>query len=806
MFMHDLRIALRTLAHSPGYTIVALVTLILGIGANTSVFSIVNGVLITPLGFADEDRLVRLSEVNSKGRVMQNAWRNFVDWRDQARSFESLVAHTPAGESTVLGAGAPLRTNIAGVSNGFFRTLRAEPLAGRTFTADEHRKGGEPAVIVSEAFWRSHLGARPDFTSHILTVAGFRTRIVGVMPTRFDYPGAVDIWFPIELDEDGESRTAHNYDVLGRLRAGVTFQQANAELNAITRRFLESEPAAGQEQGFENYFPRSVLLLSLRETLVGNTRRPLLILLGAALLVLLVACTNLASTTLARGTAREHEYAIRHALGAGRARMIRVLFAETLSLSLIGALLGLVFAAFVLRLLPVLAPEGVPRLDEVRLDLRVAAFTVLLSLLAAVLSGVLPGLRVSASALRSLRGGARTGDPAGRINVWKSLIACEVALALLLLVGSGLLLRSFWTVLAIEPGFATRRVLTATVNPPSAKYDNNNSKRLYYDALLQRIEALPGVQAAGLALAAPMSWIPNGLVEIDDAPQPNLSAEYQLVSPGYFKALGIPLLSGRMFDERDHHDAQHVALVNQTFAEEAWPGENPIGKRITGGGMDDYWDQKTWATVIGITGTIRQRDLTRSPRATLYFSYRQRPFRAWSMTAVAQPRTGAASSLTSGVRDAVRSVDADVPIHFATMEERVSQALAPRRFVLTVILAFAVVALTLASVGVFGVVAYAVERRRQEIGIRLAIGAQPASVRRMLQREYMTAALIGAGAGTLLALAFTRLLAGLLFEIKPNDPPTFAAVVLLMCLVAWAASLIPAIRSTRTNPLHTMRT
>lgn len=365
MFLHDLRIALRTLARSPGYTTVALITLVLGIGATTSVFSIVNGVLLSPLGFAEEEQLVRLWEVNGRGGTMQSAWRNFLDWRTESRSFVGLAAHTSGAESTVLGSGEPLRRGVAGVSEGFFRTLRAEPVLGRTFAADEQRKGAAPMVVVSEAFWRAQLGADPNISTRTLTVAGFQARIVGVMKAGFDYPGNVDVWYPLELAEDNQSRTSHNYEVVGRLKPGVTMTQSNVELDAITRRILEREPLAAQEDGFEDYFPRRVSLLSLRDAMVGNTERPLWILLGAAALVLLVACTNLASTTLARGTAREHDYAIRHALGAGRARMIRTLFAETMTLAIAGALLGLGLARLVLVLLPVLAPAGVPRLEAV---------------------------------------------------------------------------------------------------------------------------------------------------------------------------------------------------------------------------------------------------------------------------------------------------------------------------------------------------------------------------------------------------------------------------------------------------------
>lgn len=804
MIRQDFRFALRTLARSPAYTLVALVTLALGIGANSAVFSIVNTVLLGPLPYPEADRLVQVAELDSKNGRMQAAWRNFVDWRARSTQFEGLVAHV-SGESTVLGTGDALRSGTAAVSEGFFRTIGVQPVLGRALRPEEHRLGAPPAAVVSDGFWRTYLGSRRDLTATRLNIWGFDLQVVGVMPPGFEYPNDVDVWYPVELDEQSDSRTSHNYVVLGRLGPGVSLTQAKAELDGITRGFLEADPGAAQERGFADFFPRAVSVMPLQEALVGNLRRPLWILLGASLLVLLVACTNLASTTLARGTAREREYAIRCALGASRLRMTRTIVTETFALTLLGAFAGLALAYMVLQALPVLAPAGVPRIDEVRLDGAAVGFTLLLSVVAAALAGILPGWRVSNGALESLRGGVRAGDGPRGQRIWKWLIAAETALALLLLIGSGLLLKSFWSVLAVQPGFQTSGVLTATLNPPSSKFDGNERKRLYYDALLERLQSVPGVATVGLVTAAPMTWVPNGMTDIEGGPQTGINAQYFLASPGYFTALDIPLLRGRWFDATALENTEHVVVINRTFAEQAWPGQDPIGKRITGGGMDDYWDQLKWATVVGVVGDIRQRDLTLPPRPALYFSYRQRPFRASSMTAVIRPASSSTASMVPALRAAIVEVDRDVPVKFSTIEERLATGLAARRFVMLVIAAFAGLALVLASVGVYGVVAYAVERRRREIGVRLALGGQPGRVRRQVQNDYMIAIGLGAAAGVLLALGFTRLLTTMLFEVRPTDPLTFVAVLGLLAAAGWTASLVPTLRTTRVDPVETMR-
>ena len=802
--LHDLRVGLRSLLRTPGYALVALITLMLGIGANTTVFSLISGVLLEPLPYPEPDRLVRVSEVSGKGTEMQVAWQNFSDWRARVKQFEHLAAHYPGGEASVMAGDQPLRVPVTSVSDGFFDAMNTPPQLGRITRSDDHRQGAPPVAVVSHSFWRSYLGARPDLSGTSINADGIAVQVIGVMPPSFTYPNNTAIWTVLEQDAQSNSRTSHNFIVVGKLNRAATLAAADAELDAITRGFLTADPSAANQEGFEDYFPREARVVSLHEALVGSTRRPLVVLLGAALLVLLLACTNLASTTLARATSRERDLAVRHALGGSFARVAASMFAETLLLAGTGCLLAIGLAAAVLRALSRVLPSGMPRIDEVQLDGRVLVFTAVLSIVAALLAGLWPALRLSGSAMQSLRAARGTESP-HRQRVWKLLIGTEVAFALLLLVGAGLLLRSFATIVNVEPGFRTAGVLTATVDPPAGQYRTMQQRLEYYERMRAAVAAVPGVENAGLVMAAPMQWVPNGLTEIDNGPNPNLSAEYQLADAEYFRALDIPLVRGRMLAETDRENTEQVVVVNRALAEAAWPGQDPIGKRITAGGMDDHWQKRTWATVVGVVGNIRQRDLTREARPTFYFAYTQRPFRTWSMTAVVRPINGNPASITSGVRSAIATLDRNVPVQFSTIDQRVGDALSTRRFIMMLVGVFALIALLLASVGVFGVVAYAVARRRREIGIRIALGAQARTVRAQLQRDYLVPIASGALIGLFAAVALTRTMSALLYETRPTDPLTFGAVVVLLGGVGWLASFVPALRSSRADPLETMR-
>jgi len=802
----DFRFAFRVLRKNPGYTLVALLTLALGIGANTAIFSLVHGVLLRPLPYPEPDRLVRVFEVNERGGRLASAWPNFADWRERSSGFASLTAHTRGGESTVLGTGTPLRVGTAGVSEAFLRTLGVTPALGRDFVADEHREGADPAVIVSHRFWRSYLGSDPQIADRRLEVAGVDARIVGVASPDFDYPSGIDVWYPIELTPQGTSRTAHNYVIVGRLRDGVTLDAADGELDVITARFLEEDPSASEETWFEEFFPRSARVVPLQADLIGDTSRPLAILLGASVLLLLVACTNLASTGLARGMRRGRELAVRQALGAGRRRLVRLLFAEAIGLSLAGAVLGIGLAVLILEAVPILAPDALPPFARFGLHPAVLAFTFAIAGVTALLFGLAPALRHTRGEFAPvLKGGGRGGPGQARAPLWRALIASEVALSLVLLIGCGLLIRSFYTVLAIEPGFRIENVLLATMSPPATKYVGGAERARLYESILGELERQHGVAAVGLVAAPPMGGIPNGMVSVDGGPNPAVIGDYQLASSGYFDAMEIPLLRGRLFESTDRTESEHVVVVNRAFAELAWPGEDPIGKRMTAGGMDDYWDQDKWATVVGLVGDIRQQDLTRPPEPTYYFSYSQRPFRSWAMTAVVRPDGAARPDLGPLVRDLVRAVDPDVPVTLSTIEMRVSRVVAQRRFTLVVLAAFAVVALLLACIGIYGVVAYAVALRTREIGIRIALGAKPASVRRLVQKDTLADVVLGGIAGLVLAFGLARVMRSLLYEVSPTDPLTFAGVVVALGAAGWLAAYVPARRSTRIDPVTTMR-
>lgn len=806
VFLHDLRFAIRTLRRNPGYTLTALLTLVIGIGANVAVFSVVRGVLLAPLPFPDADRLISITEESGTGNRMSVAWCNYVDWRDRQRTLESIGAYNQGGPATVLGLGQPIRVGVSGVSDGFFATLGVQPAHGRLLLPEEHELGGPPAVVVSDGFWRVQLGADPSFADREIEVGGFRARIVGVMPPGFDFPEGIDIWAAIELNAQSESRTAHNFNVVGRLGPGTDPARVDADLDAITAAFLAEDPGAAAEDWFEDFFPHGAALQPLLESLVGETRRPLMILFGASFLVLLVACTNLASAMLARGTNREREYALRRSLGAGHGQLVRHILTESLVLSLAGGALGVAFAAGSLRVLPILAPAGIPRIDRIGLDGTVLLVALGVAVVTAVLFGLLPALRVVEGGFAgTLRSGSRGGETRSRMRVWNGLIALEVALALTLLVGSGLLLRSFQTVLRVQPGFRTADVLTATVNPPTTRYPDGEARLPFYDAILREMEDNPGVAAAGIISAPPMVGVSNGRVDVRDGAAPGVTGDYQVVSSGYFEAMDIPVLTGRLFDDRDDATTPHVVVVNAAFAEAAWPGEDPIGKQMTGGGMDDFWDQERYARVIGVVGNVRQRDLTADPRPTFYFPYRQRPFRTWSMTIVARPARGDAPALGPVLRDMVRNIDADVPLNLATIESRISTSLTPRRFTMLILAFFAVAALVLACVGIWGVVAYAVARRTREIGIRMALGADASAVQRLVQTGYLGAAAVGAAIGLALSLALTGVLRSLLYEVQPTDPVTLAAVTATLAGAAWLASYFPARRSTRVSPMETMR-
>jgi putative ABC transport system permease protein len=792
----DVRFGIRSLVKNPGFAALAVLTLALGIGANTAIFSVVNGVLLRTPPYPAPDRLVVLWERTKSGSENYVARPNFEDWRKQSHSFDAL-ALTPGWGGwtiTVLGAKEPVQAEVSMVGGAFFGIMGVSPALGRTFSPDESRPGGAPVVVVSHAFWRDQLGSTRNLSAVSLRIEGRTYGVIGVMPASFDYPLGTDIWGPAEQLDDPSTRTAHNWGVIGRLRRGVNLAAARTEMNGIAERLQQEY--AGNDDAY------GVVVKRLQTELTGSARHPLLLLMGAAAFVLLIACANIAGTLLARGAARGREIAVRAALGAGRGRIVRQLLTESLLLALGGAALGVGVGWATLHWLLALDPAALPPGAAVSLDIGVLGFTLAVAVATALIFGLLPSLRLSAtepgSTVRSSRGAA----PGIRRGPWPYLVATEVALALVLLVGSGLLIRSFWAVLSKDPGYRTHGVLTVDVSLPASVYRSDSDVSTALVRLRSQLAALPGVAVAGGTVSLPLATQGmNGAMQVEGQADWDGYAEYRVVLPGYFKSMGIAVGTGRVFDERDRYGDAQVAVVNQVLADRYWPGENPIGKRLRGTTNDRYPD---WLTVVGVVGDVRHRSLTAQPRAELYVDAVQRPDRAREMTFTLST-TGDAGLLAGPARAALREAAPDAAVKMATMGSIVSRSVADRRFTLLLLGAFAVVALLLAGAGIYGVVGYTVTRRTREIGIRLALGAEPARVLRMVQRSMLVAAGVGAAIGLAGAVGLTRLLSGLLYGVTALDPATFAAVAAVVLGASWLASYLPARRATAVDPVRTMR-
>ena len=799
--VQDLKYALRTLARSPGFAVVAVLTLALGIGANTAIFSVVNGVLLRPLPYPEPDRLAFVEERSQRGGSMSVAWPNVEDWKARSRAFDALAAYS-TGRATVLGGPEPLRPQGGIVGEGFWEVFGVRPLMGRTTLPSDHQEGVAPVVVVSHRFWQNELGGDPAILERTLESGRYAMRVVGVMPPGFEFPGETALWRPAELDGRNDSRTAHNWNVVGRLSGASTVAEADRELDLITEQVLAGSTEDGE------YLAVGAVVTPLLENIAGSARQPLYILLAAAGLVLLVACSNLASTLLARGANRAREMGVRSALGAGRGRLVRQLLTESVVLAALGTLVGVGVAALVLRALQALGPASLPRLGEVGLDGRVLAFTLGLALLTSFLFGLVPALRLSRDAASdALREGGRGNALGAGGGVWNVLVATEVALALVLLVGSGLLIRSFWEVVSQDPGFDASDVMTAALSPSPIKYGSGPAVTAFYDEILRELAADPSVGTPALTTAVPLAgFLPTGRMELDGDVEKHADGGYVAVSDGFFGAMDIPVLQGRTFTEQDRDGTQHVAVVSRSFAERWWPGEDPVGRSVTGGGMDDYWGKGVFSTVVGVVGDVRYRGLTAAPTPTVYFSHRQRSFRTrFGATVLVEARSGGAPSVAAATRRTIQRVDADLPLQLRAMEERMGDSVADRRFTLVVLGTFAAVALLLAVLGIYGVVSYTVARRTREMGIRLALGAAPGRVRALVVRGAMVTVALGLAVGTAAAVGLGRVMEGMLFEVSARDPLTLAGVVAVLAAAALAASWLPARRSTRVDPMITMR-
>ena len=787
----DLRFATRSLRRTPVYTIVALLTIALGIGVTTAVFSVVDGVLLRPLPYPQPDRLVRLYERND--RYPRNAWAgaNFHDVHAATRTLSKL-AYYSAFNTTVLGAKEPLRARVTAVSGDFFDVLGVRPALGRTIVPADVRPGSPGVMVVSHRFWQESLGGDSAFAQRRLQLGDASVPIVGVMPPGFSYPADVDLWGG-EYD-DNPHRTAHNWSVIGRLAPGATIASATSEIDGVLGRRKAELGKAMDAEG--------VAIAPLHEALAAASRKTVLILFGAVGCVLLVVCVNLASSNLARGESRQRELAVRTALGAGRGRLIRQLLTENVLLAVVGGALGAGLAVLLTRAAVTFGAGVIPPFADVRVDGRVLLFGAIISLLTGVLIGLVPAMRSTADIRGAIGGGSATAG-AGRLRSRALLIGTEVALAFALLAGAGLLIRSMQQVLGQRSGFDIDGIITADIALPRATYGDTLSIAGFYDRALPELRTIPGVQAVGLINQVPLGGMSyNTGLHVDGSDDTPAQASYRVVDSTYFRTLGIPLVRGRRFTAGDRMGAPHVTLINETMAKQYWPNGDAIGHRIRPPGMDAH--PKEELTIVGIVGDVRHSGLEAEPEPEMYIHYPQRPERLDGATIVV--RAAAPSpQLSTTIRERVRSLDPNVPVRMSTMAQLMTTSIASRRFSTLVLSGFAAIALLLSALGIYGVLAYSVAQRQREIGVRMALGAQHGVVRRMVLADAMRAVRPGVGAGVLLAVALAGLLRSLLYGVGTTDVASYAGAAIILTAVALLASWIPARRATRVDPLIAIR-
>jgi putative ABC transport system permease protein len=812
IFGQDIRYGLRTMAKNPGVTAVMVFSLALAIGANTAIFSVVDSVLLRPLPYPSPDRIVKLNEVNSKGDKSNFADPNFDDLHAMNKSLK-VMADYANDEMTITGASQPTRTMAAWVSKDFFAVMGVFPAAGRTFVPEELRIGAAPVAIVSHDFWQQTLGANQDLSQFKLKMDGKVYSVIGIMPTGFDFPNKSSIWTPREQQEWNPSRTAHNWRGIGRLTDGMTLAQARSDLSGIAGRL--------KKQYGDNTKMESVSAIPLQEWLTSGVREALMILLGAVGFLLLVACANVANLLLAQASARTRELAIRAALGAGRARLVRQFLTESLLLSLVGGLLGVLFAEWGLSALLSMAPASLPRLNEISVNSEVLLFALGITIFVAAGLGIFTAFRATSGDVQgSLLEGGRGQSSSQSVQKWgRAVVAGQMAITLVLVIGAGLLGRSLFRVLSVDPGFHVERIVTMNLELPFAATPPTAARNIsLVNNLLERLHAVPGVEEDGIVNGLPLDEdladgtfiemnaqeIPKNLDDFDrlfkDKSRTG-EANFCVATDGYFRALGIPLMRGRLFDARDGIDAPHVAVISESLAKTRWPKEDPLGRTIEFGNMDG--DVRLF-TIVGIVGDIRQRSLEIPPYPTVYVNYRQRPRAASTFTAVMRINGDIASTI-SAARGIVRDLAPDVPPRFHTFPEIYSTSIGSRSFNLTLIGAFGCTALLLAIAGIYGVMSYWVQRRTREIGVRIALGAQARDVLGLVLRQGMVTTVIGVVVGIAGALALTRFLQSLLFGVEPTDLVTFVGVTLLLTFVAFLASYIPARRATRVDPLEALR-
>ncbi len=811
-FGQDIHYAFRMLRKSRGFTAVAVLTLALAIGATTAIFSVVYGVLLQPLPYTDSNRIMSVFEVNSGGTWSRVADPNFDDFRDQSRSFQSIAKYH-ADIASVSGASEPTRTTVAAVSPGFLKVLGVQPILGRDFGASDAKKGAGPTVLVSYGYWRQYLGSSRDLAQSHLKIDGGLFSIVGVLPSGFRFPADVDLWLPADLDGENPSRTSHNYSVVGRLRDGTTVQQANLDISAIARRIHDTS----SEQG--DYLLKDGIVVPLQDAITGKARSSLLLLLGAVGFLLLVACANVANLLLAQASVRERELAIRSALGAARGRLVRQYFTEAFLLALLGGSLGVLGAFWGLAGLVALAPENLPRLESVSINIPVLVFALVLSTAVAAGLGAFIAARATSGELRKglVEGGRGQAGLQGSQRVGRVIVAAQIAITLVLVVGAGLFGRSLMKVLEVNPGFRVDKIVTMDVSLPWV--DDPKAKAgqaIFFSNLIDRLKQIPGVRKVGATSGLPMDGgLPDGmflLMTQNEIPKttdgfgPLLqqkerigNADFCVATDGYFQVLEIPLIRGRIFDGRDGANSPHVAVISESLARERWPNQDPIGHTIEFGNMDG---DLRLLTIVGIVGDTHEYGLDAPPRPTVYVDLLQRPHAAITLTMLSDADM---RSVASAARGILQNLNPEVAAKFQTFSQVYSTSLGSRRFNVILIGFFGITALLLATAGVFGVMAYSVSRRTREIGVRVALGAAPSGILRMILGQGLRTIFIGVAIGIAASLALTRTVQSLLFGVTATDPVTFGGVTLLLVGAALLACYIPARRATKVDPMVALR-
>ncbi|MEK6410078.1 MAG: ABC transporter permease [Acidobacteriota bacterium] len=795
--LQDLRYGIRMLLKNPGFAVVAVIALALGIGANAAIFSVVNTVLLRPIPYEDPDRLMVVREKKPpQFPEFSVSPGNFLDWQKQNTVFEKLVAIN--GTAFILvGEGAePERLRGARVSAGLFEMLGVSPVNGRTFLEEEDQPGRENVVILGNGLWKRRFAADPNVIGQAITLSGISYTVIGVMPAGFGFPDReTDLWAPVAFTaRDAQAHGSHFLSVIGRLKPGATAAQARTDMNAIAGRLAEQYQDTNAGWGI-SVFP-------MQEYDVRDIKPALLVLLGAVALVLLIACANVANLLLARSTVRQKEIAIRAALGASRWRVARQLLTESVLLALAGGAVGLLLAQWGIGSLLALAPQDLPRVKDVTLDAGVLGFTLLVTLLTGVIFGLVPALQASNPNLNeTLKEGGR-GTTGGHHRVRGALVVTEVALALLLLVGAGLLIRSFYRLQQVNPGFNSSNALAVTVSLPGRKYSQNDQRSAFFTQLIEKVSALPGVVAVGASQSLPIQgdYLLGFKIQgrPPDAPGEDPSTNYYAVTPDYFKAMGIPLLRGRVFTEQDKKDAPRVVVINEEMAKRYFPDQDPIGQRIhvTQG-------PEVFREIVGIVGGVKQYGLAQPTTLQTYEPYLQMPFSGMTLVVRAE---GNLAPLGGAIRSQVLAIDKEQPVsRIRPLEQLVSESVATQRFSMLLLGIFAAVALILSIVGLYGVMSYSVTQRTHEIGIRAALGAQRTDVLKLVVGQGMILALTGVGIGLAAAFALTRLMATLLFGIGATDPLTFVAIPAVLTGVALAACFVPARRATKVDPIIALR-